>query len=336
MTAEQDYTRALNEIAARYGRMENETVNSITSMLRITRNEINEMLLSAESPEQVRLGDLNRNVQRIIDEFEERATSEMRTAITEASADGLRSVTQPLEKIGFRTGFLTPSESQLNVILDFTADLIKGITEPIRSQVNVNVSRAALGQISNTQAMQNITQLFGRQAVQQGRMVVTGISAKAERDIRTELQRVFNLANNAQQQKSAQIIPGLLKRWIATADSRTRESHLAAHVRYKSNPIPVGDPFILRTRGKPEVRVMYPADPSGEPWETINCRCRMATIHPEIGVIGSSLDGRIAATLNNRADEYNRIASNLLSSGRYYEASNLFEESKQLRYSAYG
>lgn len=53
------------------------------------------------------------------------------------------------------------------------------------------------------------------------------------------------------------------KRWIATNDSRTRESH----VDIDGETVPLDEPF---SNG-----LMYPADPSGEPEEVFNCRCTM-------------------------------------------------------------
>lgn len=53
------------------------------------------------------------------------------------------------------------------------------------------------------------------------------------------------------------------KRWIATNDSRTRESH----VDIDGETVPLDEPF---SNG-----LMYPADPDGEPEEVFNCRCTM-------------------------------------------------------------
>lgn len=55
------------------------------------------------------------------------------------------------------------------------------------------------------------------------------------------------------------------KVWIATADDRTRESHLMLD----GEEVDIDDPF---SNG-----LMYPGDPSGEPEEVYNCRCSMRT-----------------------------------------------------------
>ena len=57
-----------------------------------------------------------------------------------------------------------------------------------------------------------------------------------------------------------------VKIWQATADSRTRRSHLNA----SGQCVPVGDDFRVGGRS-----LTMPADPSGPPDETINCRCTL-------------------------------------------------------------
>jgi uncharacterized protein with gpF-like domain len=92
-------------------------------------------------------------------------------------------------------------------------------------------------------------------------------------------------------------VPELRKKWQATADGRTRETHLVAHMRYKDDPIPIDEPFQVGS-----ALLMYPTDPAGPPGETINCRCNQLTVHPEMGNVGSTVDGRIAATLKRRRE----------------------------------
>ena len=58
----------------------------------------------------------------------------------------------------------------------------------------------------------------------------------------------------------------LKKRWIATADERTRESHLLLD----GEEVNLDEPF--------SNELMYPGDPSGDPSEVYNCRCSMETV----------------------------------------------------------
>ncbi len=306
-TPKQQYTDSLNEIAARYGKMEDATARRIIDEIQQLRKElVAQLAASPTAAGQFRIKQQQANADRLIAELEARLRLTLDAGSATAYNEGGESAVQPLKKIGFENVFFSPSVAQINTIIDFNAELIQGITAPIRQQVNREIRNIALGQITPAQAMEQLTKTFGDAKVKQGRIVSTGISAKAEMDVRTELQRVFNLSNNSQQLKTQQQIPNLLKSWIATADTRTRKGHLDAHRRYHQKPIPVKDLFKVfeirknGTRTGKSDKVMYPVDPRGAAWNVINCRCRMATIHPEIGVIGSSLDGRIAQMLKRR------------------------------------
>lgn len=59
------------------------------------------------------------------------------------------------------------------------------------------------------------------------------------------------------------------KRWMATLDNRTRDSH----AELDGETIDVDEKF---SNG-----LMYPGDPSGDPKEVYNCRCTMVYIYPE-------------------------------------------------------
>ena len=303
-TDKQRYTAKLNELAARYGAMEDQTARAILRMLRETRAQINDQILQAGTPaSQYQLNTLRSSIERLIADFEQRAAAEVRRATADAYRFGGLSAVEPLQELGFQQAFYSPSRAQVNILQGFSSDLITGITADLRRGVDRQVRLAALGQISPYEAMQAVTSEFGKRQVKQGKMVVSGISAKAEMDIRTEMQRAFNLSNQSQMDDTATRIPGLLKRWIATGDGRTRRGHLEAHIKYKDNPIPVSEPFEVKLwrytkkggwRHVGTDRLMYPGDPLGSPGNVINCRCTQVAIIPSIGTIGSSLDGRVS------------------------------------------
>lgn len=83
----------------------------------------------------------------------------------------------------------------------------------------------------------------------------------------TEVHRAYNMGGLAaalrvQQQESG---PRLLKRWLSRDDSAVRPAHRLAdgQVQYASQP------FIVAGEA-----LMSPGDPSGSPWNVINCRCK--------------------------------------------------------------
>jgi hypothetical protein len=299
------YSQELNDIVRRYGRLEDGTIRQILALLEDTRKQVNALLANAENFEGYRLQQLQAQIENLIAQFEARANSVVRNAVSGSYDTGAQAAVGPLQALKMPKAFITPAPQLLNTLLTYDATLVTGITNEIRQAVDVQVRNVALGLQNSTTAMTNLTDLFGRMGVQQGKMVTSGISAKAERVLRTELQTAFNVSNYAQQQANAERMPGLLKRWIATADARTRPGHLRIHNETRATPIPVGEMYTVYNitpsgivKGKTEMR--YPLDPLAPGWARINCRCTQATIHPEIGVIGSSLDGRIAAEMKRR------------------------------------
>ena len=302
-------------------------------MLKDLRREIALEVTSLDGFEAYRLKRLQDNIGRLIGKFNDEATKTVHNGIKNSVELGGKSVTGPMKRIGLdvekiekddpsmtREPFaqigagpvmqITPQ--QAIIAMDFSADLIKAISDPMRAQINKRIRMAILGQKTPIDMMREITKVLGIEARtgvwKKRKDPVRGVAARAETDLRTELQRAYNLAHHAQQQRVTKIADNqgvrLLKGWTATADMRTRHSHLMAHRTYGKNPIPIDDPFIIRgesgkEKGK-KYELMYPGDPNGPPGLTINCRCKMYTTTDRVGVIGSSLDGRIGAELKRR------------------------------------
>jgi uncharacterized protein with gpF-like domain len=87
---------------------------------------------------------------------------------------------------------------------------------------------------------------------------------------RTEVHRTASWAN---EQTAVQMnIAGTMKEWVSVSDDRTRVTHAFANGQQ------------VNIDGKFEVGgelLKYPADPSGGPQETINCRCVVIYTTPD-------------------------------------------------------
>lgn len=299
MGVKSDYVTELNSIAARYGSLEDQTIRKMLAMLKAFRSQLAATIATTDW-QAFRLDTLRANIDAQIAQFEAQLATELKTSFLQTIDYGIDAVNKPLQKLGVQAAFFRASTAQLNAIVDFSARLVQQIGEDMRGKIDQQVRLGVLGDKNPIDVMKAITQDLGIEArarVWKGRPdPVKGIAARAETIARTEMQRAFNLATHSQQLEQADRIPGLLKTWSATADTRTRQSHLRAHAQYRNSPIPVKEPFIVGG-----AKLMYPGDPNGPPQETINCRCTSDTIHPAIGRIGSSLDGRIAAELKRRA-----------------------------------
>jgi len=276
-----------------YGRMEDGTTRALLVLLRNLRDGVNSEILAAPSPDTLQLRQFRDMLEQHIATFEAQAEAELRAAQAGTFRLGQDMVLQPLASLGYR---VTPlSGALLASVTAQSADLVRTISADAIKAINLQVRMAALGQIQPLDAMRAITRQFGLRRLSPGKLITRGVGYNAERILRTELNRTFNLAHYAQQQVGQEQID-LRKRWIATADSRTRASHLRVHMETLANPIPTDQPFIVGG-----AKMMYPGDPAGPPEESIQCRCTMAVIVQEIGVISSPLDAGITQRLEKAA-----------------------------------
>ncbi len=298
-TPKQEYIAELNAISERFGSMEDTTIKRMLTMVKELRAQIAVELGTGTDFDQFKAAQQTAALNALVTDFQARLSADVEQSVVQTYQLGGESVAEPFKALGITDVFFRPNPAQLNTLLDFSARMIQNIGDDMRGEIDQQIRLAALGQKNITQTMKDITTALGvdaRAGIWKKRHdPVKGVAARAETDLRTELQRVFNLSTFSQQQASAERIPGLTKSWLATGDIRTRPSHLRAHVTYKNRPIPINEPFIVGG-----AKLMYPGDPAGPPEETINCRCRPITHHPAIGRVGSSLDGRIAAELKRR------------------------------------
>jgi len=227
------YVKKLNMIAARYGAMEDQTIRRALGLLKELRAQIAVELSRVEGWESYRLRELQARIGQMVAQYQAQLGADVYRAFVQAAADGTAAVVEPLQTLGIRGVFFAPSPAQINVMLDFSADLVRGISDQVRSAINTQIRIAALGDKAPLDAMRGITQALGidaRAGIWAKRKPPTkGVAARAETILRTEMQRAYNLSTHSQQQDTAKRVEGLLKTWIATADTRTRESHLRAH-----------------------------------------------------------------------------------------------------------
>ena len=288
------YTAKLNAITKRYLAREEALVSSSLAILRQLQDELAAQLVIADNLDALRLRELMKNITRQIESLETQLITQVSKAINLAYADGAASVVEPLEAVGYAGIIFSPSQAQILTVADFSADLIRGLTSDMLTKINLQLRRAVLGGASPFEIMQGLTRLLGLK----GKMMTGSDSYRAEMIVRTELARVFNLANYNTSLEAVNVVPDLTKRWLATGDRRTRDSHLSAHAATLTNPIPVKDAFIV---GGASLR--FPGDPAGPAKETINCRCRSQVLVPEIGVLSSPLDARVTKQIERRKEK---------------------------------
>ena len=295
-TPKQLYARKLAEIVRRFDGLENGTVRDMAALLQTFRKDVIGLLAALPDTDDFnafRLTELKHSVDVLVDQLNGQMTAVLSSGITNGANLGLQYVTEPLAAAGISTIFNRPSMAQVNTLVDFSAELITGVTGEVRRKINTEISRLALGGITPFQAQKNVTAIMGVTARGAGNEVVGGIGYNAERIVRTETNRVYNLSGYAQMQEVARVTPGAQKRWNSTGDFRTRDAHISAHGQLQD----IDKPFSVGGEN-----LMYPLDPAGSAKNTIHCRCRMTIVHPDIGEVGGPLDGRIANERKRRKE----------------------------------
>ena len=280
------YARRLMAILQSLDSVERWVLQESIRLLRELRDSVAGQLAITEL-DQLRVAEQQRVLDLIIADYNIRLRSVTAAAVGQAFVLGERAAVEPLQQANIPLPIFRASTAQVDVITRFSADLISKISDDSRNRINRVIRLNALAGKSSLESMRDITQeLFktARPPSPTTRRPTKGVAYEAERILRTETNRAFNLAAFGQQQALAQSIPDLQKMWLATGDNRTRDSHLLAH----GTIVFVNEPFQV---GFSEL--MFPHDPAGPPQEVINCRCRSITILPDVGRVRLPVDARI-------------------------------------------
>jgi hypothetical protein len=165
--------------------------------------------------------------------------------------------------------------------LQTTFSKITMVTEEMQGLIRANVLQGLYLNQTPFQAMQGLTHIMGIRPMY-GRygfseIGATGITAKAERIVRTEFMTALNMGFITRLNEAAQVLPDLNKGWMSTGDMRTRDSHLIAHGQIVAHD----EVFVVGGE-----TCVGPHDPSLSPRERINCRCRAYPIREEWGEEG--------------------------------------------------
>ena len=103
--------------------------------------------------------------------------------------------------------------------------------------------------------------------------LITTNESKMETFARTAMTGAQNAGRQKQMEDAEEEGIKVKKRWVATLDSRTRDTHQELD----GQEVPVDEPFEVDG-----MEIMYPGDPNAEPELTYNCRCGMIEVYEGI------------------------------------------------------
>ncbi len=203
-------------------------------------------------------------------------------------------------EIGYVKG-VTGAESRLAQVY-ITTDRIKQVTEEMRGLIQSQVLSGLYLQKTPFEVMASITNIIGiRDQSGFRELGTTGISAKAERIMRTELLGMQNAGSWERRVQALRQFPDLEDVWAATGDSRTRLDHLVAHGQKK------GVDGVFEVGGE---RARFPGDPNLSPRQRVNCRCTAIPYRSEWGEVDfvlGPLSGQVEEEVKRRQESFKHI-----------------------------
>lgn len=278
MTKRSDFRKALNDVLRLANSNETLALRDIRRVLRELRASIADRVtrgaITAATVSRL-LSDVNAMIEQSTIEIADIS----RNAVITAGGYGADSVLSPLDAISAPV-FTLAQTQRIGQLAGFTVDLIVGgLSDSMRNRIRRAIRLNALGDSSPGDAMADIDTVLGL-VRRGGRAASSGVFYDAERIVRTETGRAFNMAANDTLLEAAEDDPNVKKRWVNPLQPTSRPSHVAAHMQTLSKPIPVDEPFIVGGEA-----LMFPQDPNGSAGNTINCGCRTLTVYDDLGVI---------------------------------------------------
>lgn len=205
---------------------------------------------------------LKQSIDRTLDDFRQKATAGVDSLEAQAMQIGTRTVDSPIAAAFGPMSFGQVDVSTLSIAQGYTADLISALSKTAAANVNAAIQRAFLGGQSMTDI---IAQIGG--ALSDGKYdgLFGSIGAKAETIAMNEILRVESLASQARMEALVDAHPDLQKQWFwIPAAKQPRILHQLA----SGQVVNVKDAYSVAGED-----LMFPRDPNGSPWNTINCHC---------------------------------------------------------------
>ena len=215
-----------------------------------------------------------REIAQLMVELERQLGGDLVTVINRAGEIGASLADDALKGAVNLLGFPRLSLGFVQEAAQASAVLIRGITESIRAKIDMEIDRGIQGLQTGIETIQKISDVRG----------FTGIAFKsaidrAESIFRTEASRIINMATIARYKDlDSQTEDDLLKYWLATNDSRTRDTH--RQIWNETDPDLGGKPiafeknFVLSDGDKG----FGPSAPTFAAENVINCRCRLLVL----------------------------------------------------------
>jgi SPP1 gp7 family putative phage head morphogenesis protein len=271
VTSQEKYaTDKLNQVLAVMNHFDEKGVQETLVMLEQLRAEVMAILASATTEySRSQLSQIIVAIDNAVLRFRDRYAAQLSTLQDQGFNLGVQLVDAPQATLHVGLPFL--SQQTLEISKNFSADLVRNVSEATRAILTSEVRGGILSGRTLDQVMYRIGQ-----NIDSGKFM--GIKQRAETITRTETNRIMASSTWARLKQSQ--VPGLKQQWDATNDARTRPAHHEIDGQIRE----IGQPFDV---GGEELR--FPGDPQGSAANTINCRCRVVPYSENWGKVTEAI-----------------------------------------------
>lgn len=213
---------------------------------------------------------LKQSMDEVIAELVRRYQADVTGLLERANELGISLAEEPIRAaatvapgVNFQSAGGLISRNLLEVLVDYSADLITNLGDEALRKINAILAQAALGTVQPFDAMQRIAgnlpsgSVFGT------------VNARAEAIYRTEVNRVFSVSGQARINQMGERLPRLKKKWVGVLDTRIRPTHSTAH----GQIVAFDGLFVVGGE-----KCQFPRDPVLSAGESVNCRCHSVPV----------------------------------------------------------
>ena len=256
---EGEFRRKMKALMSEVDRLGDESVKRSLKLLNAARKEIAAQVASTEW-DAYYLPKLKEAVERAMIEFGEKYGIDLRTVQADFWDLGIARANIPLETLGVETMVPSVNIKALEIAQGYSSDLIGNLSRDAIKKINQELTMGVLGQKTPFEVMKAIGKNLDDPSV------FKSIAARAEVITRTETGRIFEMATQARLKEAEKIIgKKIQKQWQSSGKPTGRPYHQAADGQIRD----IDEPFDVGGE-----KLMYPGDPDGSPWNTINRGCR--------------------------------------------------------------
>lgn len=211
---------------------------------------------------------MKRRVQSISDDYQKKFVEALSENQRRMFVKGIQLVDKIVKGADIFAGVPFLTEKKLDLLKNYNAELVRGITDTARQRIAQQIDLAVLGQKPQQEVINDI----GRNL--RDPSVFGTIAKRAEVIHRTEVNRIQEIATNDRMKQVSDQVPDLSKMWLHSSVGIPRPGHLMLN----RTVVKAREKFQLLGANGGVYMIDAPLDPILPVEEVANCRCKAVPV----------------------------------------------------------